>query len=123
MLDKITIHQLAVETIIGTLAFERILKQKLYITIHVAIVADKIAQQDDINSAEVINYDLLSQTIVQFGLDNQFFLLETFAVKLIDQLFSEYPLTEIQVEITKPSALKKAQGVSVVLCRTSPCPA
>lgn len=120
MSDKITIHQLEVATTIGTHAFERKLKQKLYITIQITIPANRIAQQDDIHSSEIINYDLLSQTVIQFGLDNQFFLLETFAVKLVDHLFFEYPLTEIQVEITKAAALKKAQGVSITLCRTSP---
>ena len=118
--DKITINQLEIQTIIGTYDFERQLKQKLKITLHFAIDADKIAQTDNLSLNTTIDYDQLSQSIRQFGLETHFFLLETFAVKLIDHLFLIYPLTWLQLEITKIAALKKAQGVTITLCRTSP---
>lgn len=121
--DKITINQLQIETLIGTYSFERQLKQKLYVTIHYSLDAHKIAQQDDRNLDGIVDYAALSQSVIQFGIDNSFFLLETFAVKLMDHLFAHYPLTWIQLEITKAAALKNAQGVTITLCRTSLNPA
>lgn len=121
--DTMTINQLEINTVIGTYAFERRLKQKLFLTIHFPINARHIAQQDDINVHSTIDYEKLSQSIVQFGEQNNFFLLETFAEKLSEQLFSLYPLSSITLEITKPAALKNAQGVKTTICRTYPTPA
>jgi dihydroneopterin aldolase len=120
--DRLTLHQLEVETTIGVYDFERQLKQKLKITVHFSIDADVIAETDDLDSGLAIDYDRLSQTIRDFGLISEFCLLETFAVKLINHLFALYPLTWIQLEVTKIAALKKAQGVTLTLCRTSPSP-
>lgn len=119
--DKITIHQLEVQTLIGVYAFELRLKQKLWITVHFHVNAHKISKNDDMSNKNAIDYDHLSQTIVQFGQDKNFYLLETFAEKLAEHLFNLYlPLTWIQLEITKPAALKNAQGVTINICRTSP---
>jgi len=121
--DTITIRALEITTIIGTYAFERRLAQKLFVTLSFPVNARSIAQQDDINMPSIIDYEKVSASIVNFGLENQFFLLETFAEKLAHYLFSLYPLISISLNIRKAAALKHAQGVEINICRIYPNPA
>lgn len=121
--DIITINHLEITTIIGTYTFERRLKQKLFITAHFPVNASSISKHDDINVRSAVDYEKLSDSIIKFGLENNFFLLETFAEKLSEYLFNLYPITSLNLEITKPAALKNAQGVKITICRTCPTPA
>ncbi len=122
-MDTITINHLEITTIIGTYSFERRLKQKLFITAHFPVNASSISEHDDINVRSTVDYEKLSDAIVKFGLENNFFLLETFAEKLSKHLFNLYPIKALTLEITKPAALKNAQGVKITICRTCPRPA
>ena len=116
--DTITINHLEIMTLIGTYAFERRLPQKLFITLQFAIGAAHIANSDDIEISRAIDYDKLSQALVQFGLDSEFFLLETFGEKLSAMLLTQHSLSWLKLSITKPAALKNAQGVTLTLERT-----
>ena len=115
MNDKISIQGLQVPTVIGVLAYERVIKQTLLLDMEFGIDAAIPAQEDDLQ--QTVDYDALCTYVREFGLDNDFQLIETFAEKLASTLLEHFPIQDIKLTVNKPTAVKEAKNISVSIER------
>jgi dihydroneopterin aldolase len=114
-MDIISIKALKLTTKIGVYPFEREIDQTLLVHAEFATQAALIAETDDLNHA--IDYDALSKTMKQFARDSHYKLIETFAEKLSQTCFAQFPITWLKLDIQKIGAIQGAQGVSITIQR------
>lgn len=115
-MDKIFIHELKIETIIGVLPHERITKQPILITLEITTDIRKAAETDDLNDA--VDYTMIAQRLDEFISHNHFQLLETLAEKIAELLFNEFNIFQLRLQIAKPNALANAKQVGLILERS-----
>lgn len=97
----ITIKELIFETIIGLLDFERITPQKVSIDCHI--------HYDYKDENSYINYALVTEFIETTMHKNQFELIETALLTIIDGIKENFPLSKkISLSITKPDIIDNA---------------
>ncbi|NCB13492.1 MAG: dihydroneopterin aldolase [Erysipelotrichia bacterium] len=94
---KIEINNLTFKCIIGILDFERIKKQRVVLNISFNYV---FAKDFFIDYAEV---SLLLKTIMK---EQKFLLLEDAILYIENLLLNKYPITNLQIKISKPDILK-----------------
>lgn len=103
-------------TLIGVHAHERLAPQTLLITATVPVSLDRAAKTDAI--ADVLDYTLIRQTILDFAKQSQYQLLETFTAHLADQLKKQFHLSWLQLSVTKfPADMLDIQGVTLMIER------
>lgn len=115
-MDKIFIRDLEVNTIIGVLPHERTQPQSLIISIEIFTDIRSAATSD--NLKDTIDYAAIAQTITEFASTSKFQLLETLAEKIIELLFSKFPMTSLHLQITKPQAVANAKKVGISIARS-----
>ncbi len=113
--DKIYIHGLKLQTIIGCLPEEKKQAQTLIIDVDMIKDLQKAAQTDDIK--QTINYANVIEQIQQFIERSRFELLETLAEHLAQFLLKEYSIQEITLKIQKPEAIQNVPHVGVIITR------
>ena len=117
-MDKIIISRLEVASNHGVLDAEKILGQKFYVSIELALDLQKAGQTDDIG--ETINYAEVCDMVVQLMQDGTHNLIETCAEKIAAYLLMAYAsISEVTVKIEKPHApIKHSFGhVAVLITR------
>ena len=114
--DKITISDLRVPTLIGVHAHERSALQTLLITATLSVSIDAAAQSDVIEDA--LDYTRIHRAILDFGSNATYQLLEAFAVHLANHLKTKFQLDWLQLSITKkPADMSDVSGVTLVIER------
>jgi D-erythro-7,8-dihydroneopterin triphosphate epimerase len=109
----IYITNLNVPTIIGTNDWERKKQQNILLNISISYNATKAITHDDLHCA--LDYDALSQEIIQKAAKSKFFLLETFTAMVVGLIIEKPLVRTVTVRATKPHALKSSESVSVEL--------
>ncbi|HNX68730.1 MAG TPA: dihydroneopterin aldolase [Candidatus Omnitrophota bacterium] len=115
MTDKISIQELKVSCIIGTLPHERKNKQKLLIDLEFAAPVRKAARRDDLRDA--LDYQKIAQRVTKFVSQSRFYLIETLAERLSQTLLREFKLKDLLLRLRKPSAIRNAKSVAVEIFR------
>lgn len=106
----IQISGLNVSCLIGTLAWEQQIPQKLIIDVSYQFNAKKIIESDHIN--DVVDYTHIIDTINTYAAQNNAQLLETFTAKLANHLQHTYSLAYVYLQVKKPGAVPNATYVS-----------
>ncbi len=114
-MDTIFIKQLKIETIIGVLPIERQFKQILFVDLEMTTDARKIARTDTME--HTLDYAHIAAFIEQFGVENHFHLIETFAQRLSEALHTTFAAHGQVITIYKPGAVLTAQTVGVRITR------
>ena len=114
-MDKIIIQGLQVHSLIGVYDWERESKQCLLVDVTLSLDLHRAAQTDEVE--DTVDYAALAAKLVEVADQCEFQLLEALAQKMIDTLFSLYPLLHISLRITKPDILPHADQVAVELSR------
>lgn len=109
-MDTLNISALSVSTHIGVHAWEQRIKQTLLIDI--SITHDFSNCNDDI--ANTIDYERLCQLVTSYVESNSFQLIETVAQHIIKLIRDEFSVTEFQVTVSKPHAIKNAKNIQVI---------
>ena len=115
MADKIFIHGLEVFCIIGTLPRERKKKQRIVIDCEFMAPVKRAAKRDDLKDA--LNYKKIADRVTGFASKSRFYLIETLAEHLAQILLREFKLQNLNLQISKPEAIKNAQCVGVEIFR------
>jgi len=115
-MDILTLEDLQVETVIGTLDWERQIHQKLKLTLELGIDAKKAAQADQIEDA--LNYADVANRVIGYVEESEFQLIETLAENLSKHLFEHFPIPWLRIQISKPGAVPKAKNVKLTIERT-----
>ena len=117
-MDKIIISELVVETIIGTLAWERQLKQKIVVDLELYTDIGAAASSDEITDA--IDYAAVCEQLTQFIEAKQYQLIETLAENTARFILEKFPVQGLLLTLAKPGAINTAKKVAISIKRMQP---
>ena len=114
-MDKIFIHALKAEAIIGIYDWERQVRQTVLIDIEFAADVRKAAMTDSIE--DTLNYKRVAKRILAFVEGSKFHLIETLAEHVAMLVLEEFGLTWVRITLSKPGAVRSSKDVGVSLER------
>ncbi|KTD21343.1 dihydroneopterin aldolase [Legionella londiniensis] len=112
-MDKIEITGLAVNTRIGTHAWEQRILQRLLIDI--SIPCNLESCHDDL--ANTLDYSAICSKITEYVEHNSFKLIETVAENVATLIKEEFQVTQLGIQVSKPDAVRNAANISVQINR------
>jgi 7,8-dihydroneopterin aldolase/epimerase/oxygenase len=116
--DKIFIHALKTEAIVGIFDWERQVKQTVVIDLEFSADIRKAALTDSID--DTFNYKGVAKRILAFIEKSQFHLVETLAEHVAMLVLEEFAVQWVSVALSKPGAIRSSKDVGVKLERTRP---
>ncbi len=114
-MDKIFIHALKSEAIIGIYDWERQVKQTVLVDIEISADIRKAALSDSIE--DTLNYKRVAKRALAFVEGSQFHLVETLAEHLAMLILEEFGVGWVRIALSKPGAVRSSRDVGVVLER------
>ena len=115
-MDKIFIHALKTEAIIGIFDWERQVKQTVIVDIEFSADIRKAALSDSID--DTLNYKGVAKRVLAFVEDSQFHLVETLAEHIAMLILEEFGVAWVRITLSKPGAIRSSRDVGVMLERT-----
>jgi dihydroneopterin aldolase len=113
MKGVVTIKGLKPEAVIGCYDWERTIKQRLVIDLAMTTDFSAAAKSDDLPDA--LDYAAISAHIISFVEDTNFQLLEALSAAIATEVFKNWPVSQLRVDIDKPGAVEAASSVGVSL--------
>jgi 7,8-dihydroneopterin aldolase/epimerase/oxygenase len=114
-MDKIFIHALETEAIIGIFDWERQVKQTVLIDVELSADIRKAALSDAI--ADTLNYKAVAKRILSFVEASQFHLVETLAEHIAMLVLEDFGVAWVSITLSKPGAVRSSRDVGVALER------
>ncbi|KKO45402.1 dihydroneopterin aldolase [Arsukibacterium ikkense] len=117
-MDIVFIKQLQVDTVIGVYDWEKSIQQRLLLDL--ALTADQrsAAASDDIGLT--LDYAVIAEKVTALITAQPIELIETVAEKVASMLLAEFATSKVEVTVSKPGAVPRAQTVGVHIVRTAP---
>ena len=115
-MDKIFIHALKTETIVGIFDWERQVKQTVIMDIEFSADIAKAALSDSID--DTLNYKRVAKRVLAFVDGSSFHLVETLAEHVAMLILEEFGVSWVCVSLSKPGAIRNSRDVGVTLERT-----
>ena len=114
-MDKIFIHALKAEAIIGIYDWERQVRQTVLIDLEFAADVRKAALTDSID--DTLNYKRVAKSILAFVESSQFHLVETLAEHVAMLVLDEFGISWVRITLSKPGAVRSSRDVGVSIER------
>jgi 7,8-dihydroneopterin aldolase/epimerase/oxygenase len=114
-MDKIFVHALKTEAIIGIFDWERQVKQTVIVDIEISADIRKAALSDSIE--DTLNYKRVAKRVLAFVEDSKFHLVETLAEHIAMHLLEDFGIAWVRISLSKPGAIRSSRDVGVVLER------
>jgi dihydroneopterin aldolase len=114
--DRIFLHGLAVECIIGFIEWERRIKQIIVLDVEMPVDCARAAQFDDV--AETLDYKKVAKRLIAFVSASDFKLVETLAHRTALLILEEFDVDWVRLSINKPGAIRGSKDVGVAVMRT-----
>ena len=114
-MDKIFLHALKAEAIIGIYDWERQVKQTVIVDLEMNVTVRKAAISDSID--DTLNYKRVAKRVLAFIEASQYHLVETLTEQIAMLLLSEFKLTWVRVSLSKPGAVRNSRDVGVIIER------
>jgi 7,8-dihydroneopterin aldolase/epimerase/oxygenase len=115
-MDKIFIHALKTETIVGIFDWERQVKQTVVMDIQFSADIAKAARSDSID--DTLNYKGVAKRVLAFVDESSFHLVETLAQHIAMLILEEFGVQWVSITVSKPGAIRSSRDVGVMLERT-----
>ncbi|MGO9932350.1 MAG: dihydroneopterin aldolase [Steroidobacteraceae bacterium] len=115
-MDKIFIHALKTEAIVGIFDWERQVKQTVLIDCEFSADIAKATLSDSID--DTLNYKQVAKRVLAFVEGSQFHLIETLAERVAMLLLEEFSVAWVRIALSKPGAIRSSRDVGVVLERS-----
>jgi dihydroneopterin aldolase len=115
-MDKIFIHALKTETIVGIFDWERQVKQTVVMDIELSADIAKAALSDSID--DTLNYKGVAKRVLAFVDESSFHLVETLAEHVAMLVLEEFGVSWVSIALSKPGAIRNSRDVGVMLERT-----
>ena len=117
-MDKIFIHALKTETIVGIFDWERQVKQTVVLDIEFSADIRKAALTDSID--DTLNYKGVAKRVLSFIEESSFHLVETLAEHVAMLILEEFGVSWVRIALSKPGAIRSSRDVGVMLERGVP---
>lgn len=114
-MDKIFIHALKTEAIIGIFDWERQVRQTVLVDIELSADITKAALSDSID--DTLNYKRVAKRVLAFIEASQFHLVETLAESIAMLILEEFAVSWVGIVLCKPGAVRGSREVGVSLER------
>jgi dihydroneopterin aldolase len=114
--DRIFLHGLTTECIIGFIDWERRVKQTVVLDIELPVDCARAARSDDV--ADTLDYKKVAKRVLAFVESSEFQLVETLAHRLALLILAEFAIDWVRVSLNKPGAIRSSRDVGVVVERT-----
>ena len=116
IVDKIHIEGLLIFAIIGVYDWERESPQKIVVDLTMHLPLAQASQSDDLNYT--IDYAAVCASLDALAQSSQPQLLERLAGLMCDHLLQQYPISKVELKISKPDILPKTSNVAVEFVRS-----
>jgi dihydroneopterin aldolase len=113
--DKIFIHALKTEAIVGIFDWERQVKQTVLIDLEFSADIRKAALSDSID--DTLNYKRVAKRVLSFIEGSSFHLVETLAEHIAMVVLEDFGVAWVRIALSKPGAIRNSRDVGVVLER------
>jgi dihydroneopterin aldolase len=113
--DKIFIHALKTEAIVGIFDWERQVKQTVIIDLEFSADIRKAALSDSID--DTLNYKRVAKRVLAFVESSAFHLVETLGEHLAMLVLEDFGVAWVRISLSKPGAIRNSRDVGVVLER------
>lgn len=114
-MDIIFLGGLEATTIIGIYDWERETKQTIVLDIEMAFDITKAAETDDIK--HTLDYKTVSERIVSFVEQSEFFLVEKLIEEIAFLLLTEFNIPWVKITLNKRGAISRAKDVGIIIER------
>jgi dihydroneopterin aldolase len=114
--DRIFLHGLTVECIIGFIDWERRVKQNVVLDIELPVDCRRAALTDEV--ADTLDYKKVAKRVLAFVGTSEFRLVETLAHRVALLILEEFAVEWVRVALNKPGAIRDSRDVGVVIERS-----
>lgn len=118
--DRIVIHGLATECVIGFVDWERRVKQKVVFDIELATDCARAALRDEVT--DTLDYRKVVKRVLAYTEASECHLVETLAERLAQIILDEFGVSWVRLALSKPGAFRQARDVGVVIERSRGAP-
>jgi dihydroneopterin aldolase len=114
--DRIFLHGLAVDCIIGFIEWERRIKQTVVLDIEMPVDCELAARSDDV--VDTLDYKRVAKRLISFVEESEFKLVETLAHRAAMLVLEEFGVDWVRLSVNKPGAIRGSKDVGVAVLRT-----
>jgi dihydroneopterin aldolase len=114
--DRIFLHGLTAECVIGFIDWERRVKQTVVLDLELPVDCERASRTDAVN--DTIDYKKVAKRVLEFVAASEFQLVETLAQRVALLILEEFAAAWVRVSLNKPGAIRSARDVGVVIERT-----
>ncbi|MEJ0085509.1 MAG: dihydroneopterin aldolase [Pseudomonadota bacterium] len=114
--DRIFLHGLAVECIIGFIEWERRTKQTVVLDVEMPVDCARAAASDDV--VDTLDYKRVAKRLIAFVSGSDFKLVETLAHRVALLILEEFEVEWVRLSVNKPGAIRGSKDVGVAVMRT-----
>jgi len=114
--DRIFLHGLSAECIIGFIDWERRVKQTVVLDLELPVDCRHAALTDEV--ADTLDYKKVAKRVLAFVEAAEFKLVETLAHRVALLILEEFPVEWVRVALIKPGAIRNSRDVGVVIERS-----
>jgi dihydroneopterin aldolase len=120
--DRIFVHGLTTECVIGFIDWERRVKQTVVVDLELSTDCRRAAVTDEV--ADTLDYRKVVKAVLAFVEASECRLIETLAERLAQLVLEEFALEWVRVSLSKPGAFRHSREVGVTVERSrAPSPA
>lgn len=114
--DRIFLHGLTVECVIGFIDWERRVKQTVVLDIELPVDCRRASLTDEV--ADTLDYKKVAKRVQAFVAASEFKLVETLAHRVALLILEEFGVEWVRVALNKPGAIRDSRDVGVVIERS-----
>ncbi|MGA7824684.1 MAG: dihydroneopterin aldolase, partial [Steroidobacteraceae bacterium] len=114
--DRIFLHGLTAECIIGFIDWERRVKQTVVVDLEMPVDCRRAALTDEV--VDTLDYKKVAKRVLAFIEASEVKLVETLAERLALLVLAEFGVEWVRVSLNKPGAIRNSRDVGVVIERT-----
>jgi 7,8-dihydroneopterin aldolase/epimerase/oxygenase len=114
--DRIFLHGLTAECIIGFIDWERRVRQTVVLDIELPVDCRHAAVTDEV--AATLDYKKVAKRVLAFIEASEFKLVETLAHRVALLILEEFGVEWVRIALNKPGAIRSSRDVGVVIYRT-----
>jgi dihydroneopterin aldolase len=114
--DRIFLHGLEVECIIGFIEWERRIRQTVVLDVEMPVDCVRAAQSDDV--VDTLDYKRVAKRLITFVGASEFKLVETLAHRAALLILREFSVEWVRLSVNKPGAIRHSKDVGVAVLRT-----
>src|SRR5205085_1546179 len=116
--DRIFLHGLTAECIIGFIDWERRVRQTVVLDIELPVDCTRAATSDEV--AATLDYKRVAKRVLAYVAASEFKLVETLAHRVALLILEEFAVDWVRISLNKPGAVRHSRDVGVVIEGTRP---